>query len=106
MGADGGSIPDRRDLVKTKGKSEITDRALLRELYMFCALSKVSPDGSHPDLTDCQRLLAKPVVVDPIGKLYNKDALIEYFLDKSKYGDGERICGHLKGFKVSLFANP
>jgi len=43
MGADGGSIPDRRDLVKTKGKSEITDRALLRELYMFCALSKVSP---------------------------------------------------------------
>ncbi len=41
MGADGGSIPDRRDLVKTKGKAEQTDKALLRELYMLCALSKV-----------------------------------------------------------------
>lgn len=48
-----------------------------------------------------QRLLSKPVVLDPIGKLYNKDAIIEYFLDKSKYGDGDRICGHLKGVKVS-----
>jgi hypothetical protein len=43
MGADGGSIPDRRDLVRTKGKAEIQDKALLRELYFFCALSKVSP---------------------------------------------------------------
>lgn len=42
MGADGGSIPDRRDLVKTKGKAEVTDKALLRELYYLCALSKVS----------------------------------------------------------------
>jgi len=41
------------------------------------------------------------VVVDPLGKLYNKDAIIEFFLDKSKYGDGDRICGHLKGVKVS-----
>lgn len=41
MGADGGSIPDRRDLVKTKGKAEVTDRALLRELFFLCALSKV-----------------------------------------------------------------
>lgn len=42
MGADGGSIPDRRDLVRTKGKSEIPDKALLRELFFFCALSKAS----------------------------------------------------------------
>lgn len=42
MGADGGSIPDRRDLVKTKGKTEKTDKALLRERFFFCALSKVS----------------------------------------------------------------
>ena len=42
MGADGGSIPDRRDLVKTKGKLEKTDKALLRERFFFCALSKVS----------------------------------------------------------------
>lgn len=49
MGADGGSIPDRRDLVRTKGKAEVTDKALLRELFFFCALSKVrcTPSTSH-----------------------------------------------------------
>lgn len=46
MGADGGSIPDRRDLVRTKGKAEQTDRALLRELFFLCALSKVSSKPS------------------------------------------------------------
>jgi hypothetical protein len=38
-----------------------------------------------------------------LGKLYNKDAIIEFFLDRSKYGDGDRICGYLKGVKVSRF---
>ncbi|WWC89124.1 uncharacterized protein L201_004042 [Kwoniella dendrophila CBS 6074] len=96
MGADGGSIPDRRDLVKTKAQAGQTDKSLLRELYILCALSK--------------KPLSKPVVLDPIGKLYNKDAILEYFLDKSKYGDGEQICGHLKGFKdlltLNLTSNP
>ncbi|WVQ81735.1 hypothetical protein IAT38_003860 [Cryptococcus sp. DSM 104549] len=91
MGADGGSIPDRRDLVKTKGKAEQTDKALLRELFFLCALSK--------------KPLSKPVVLDPLGKLYNKGDVIEYFLDKSKYGDGESICGHLKGVKDLLTLN-
>ena len=49
-----------------------------------------------------KRPLSRPVVLDPLGKLYNKDAIIEYFLDKSKYGDGDQICGYLKGVKVSL----
>ncbi|WVQ73953.1 hypothetical protein IAR50_003534 [Cryptococcus sp. DSM 104548] len=96
MGADGGSIPDRRDLVKTKGKTEQLDKAAIKELFLFCALSR--------------KPLTKPVVIDPIGKLYNKDDLIEYFLDKSKYGDGDKICGHLKGVKdlvtLNLTANP
>ena len=42
MGADGGSIPDRSDLVKTKARTVQTDKAHLRELFFFCALSKVS----------------------------------------------------------------
>ena len=46
MGADGGSIPDRRDLVKTKAKAELTDKALLRELFLLCALSKVRDSSS------------------------------------------------------------
>ncbi|KAK8864586.1 hypothetical protein IAR55_001836 [Kwoniella newhampshirensis] len=91
MGADGGSIPDRRDLVKTKGKAEQTDKALQRELFILCALSK--------------KPLTRPVVLDPIGKLYNKDAVLEYFLDKTSYGDGEQICGHLKSMKELLTLN-
>lgn len=86
MGADGGSIPDRRDLVKTKGKAEQTDKALRRERFFLCALSK--------------KPLTKPVVADPLGKLYNKDAVLEYLLDKSAYGDGEEICRYIKGVKV------
>lgn len=35
-----------------------------------------------------------------LGKLYNKDAIIEYLLDNSAYGDGEEICGHIRSLKV------
>lgn len=40
-------------------------------------------------------------MLDPLGKLYNKDAVLEFFLDRAKYGDGDQICGYLKGVKVS-----
>lgn len=86
MGADGGSIPDRRDLVRTKGAAQRTGKAIQREQFLFCALSK--------------KPLSKPVVADPLGKLYNKDAILEYLLDKSSYGDGEEICGYVRGVKV------
>jgi hypothetical protein len=36
-----------------------------------------------------------------LGRLYNKDALIEFLLDRSLYGDGENICGHIKSLKAS-----
>jgi hypothetical protein len=43
MGNDGGSIPYRIDLVKTKAKEEKTDeKGLARALWLLCALSKVS----------------------------------------------------------------
>ncbi|TXT07225.1 hypothetical protein VHUM_03395 [Vanrija humicola] len=90
MGADGGSIPDRRDLVKTKGKAEQADKAAQRERFLFCALSK--------------KPLTKPVVADPLGKLYNKDAILEFLIDKAVYGDGDSICPYIKG--VKLMANP
>ena len=35
-----------------------------------------------------------------LGKLYNKDALLEYLLDHAAYGDGDEICGHIKSLKV------
>ncbi|KLO17577.1 DUF602-domain-containing protein [Schizopora paradoxa] len=97
MGNDGGSIPDRRDLVRTKPKAEQADKAnQTRARWFFCALSK--------------RRLEEPVVSCALGKLYNKDALLEYLLDKSAYGDGEEICGHIKSLKdvktLKLSPNP
>ncbi|KAH9836652.1 Rtf2 RING-finger-domain-containing protein [Rhodofomes roseus] len=86
MGNDGGSIPDRRDLVKNKAKAEQPDKAnQTRARWFFCALSK--------------RPLEEPIASCPLGKLYNKDAVLEYLLDRNAYGDGEEICGHIKSLK-------
>ncbi|KZP22071.1 DUF602-domain-containing protein [Athelia psychrophila] len=86
MGNDGGSIPDRRDLVKTKVKAEQADKAnQTRARWFFCALSKQE--------------LREPIVACALGKLYNKDAIIEYLLDNTAYGDGEKICSHIRSLK-------
>ncbi|KAG6840125.1 hypothetical protein C0991_008715 [Blastosporella zonata] len=86
MGNDGGSIPDRRDLVKNKPKAEQADKAnQTRARWGFCALSK--------------RKLQEPVVSCALGKLYNKDSIIENLLDRSAYGDGDTICGHIRSLK-------
>ncbi|KAH9850588.1 DUF602-domain-containing protein [Lenzites betulinus] len=93
MGNDGGSIPDRRDLVRTKAKAEQADKAnQVRAVWFFCALSK------------------EPIVSCPLGKLYNKDALLEFLLDRQSFGDGEEICGHIRAMKdvktLKLTPNP
>ena len=49
-----------------------------------------------------QKKLQEPIVSCALGKLYNKDALIEFLLDRSAYGDGEEICGHIRSLKVRL----
>lgn len=97
MGNDGGSIPDRRDLVRNKPKAEQADRHnQMIARWFFCALSK--------------RPLQEPIVSCALGKLYNKDAILEYLLDKSAYGDGEEICGHIRSLKdvktLTLTPNP
>ncbi|TFK48031.1 DUF602-domain-containing protein [Heliocybe sulcata] len=97
MGNDGGSIPDRRDLVRTKAKAEQADKAnQTRARWFFCALSK--------------RPLQEPIVSCALGRLYNKDALLEFLLDRTQYGDGAAICGHIRSLKdvkpLKLTANP
>ncbi|KAH7103193.1 DUF602-domain-containing protein [Auriculariales sp. MPI-PUGE-AT-0066] len=97
MGNDGGSIPDRRDLVRSKPKAEQADKNnQLIARWFFCALSK--------------KPLQEPIVSCALGKLYNKDALLEYLLDKSAYGDGAEICGHIRSLKdvktLQLTPNP
>jgi hypothetical protein len=57
-----------------------------------------------------QKPLQDPVVACALGKLYNKDAIIEYLLNKNAYGDGDIICSHISSMKdikpLKLTANP
>ncbi|RHZ51228.1 hypothetical protein Glove_481g87 [Diversispora epigaea] len=97
MGNDGGSIPKRIELVKEKQKEVRPDQNALKiATWFFCALSK--------------RLLQEPIVSCALGKLYNKDAIIEYLLNKSAYGDGDIICSHISSLKdvktLNLTVNP
>lgn len=128
MGNDGGSIPDRRDLVRTKAK--VCDYAQSILVFAHCrprrlnkrtsrirlvqgGFSALSPRSAHLLCTTVpavsqppQRVLQEPIVSCALGKLYNKDAILEYLLDKSSYGDGEVICGHIRSLKVSRCASP
>ncbi|KXS22085.1 DUF602-domain-containing protein, partial [Gonapodya prolifera JEL478] len=98
QGCDGGSIPTRIELVKTKKKEERADPAAkARQAWFYCALSK--------------ELLASPVVVDALGRLYNKEAIIRFLLDrKGAFGDGETLCSHIESLKdlvdLKLSDNP
>jgi hypothetical protein len=47
-----------------------------------------------------KRPLQEPIASCDLGKLYNKDAVIEFLLDRSAFGDGEEICGHIRSLKV------
>ena len=40
-----------------------------------------------------------------LGKLYNQDAIIEYLLDRSAYGDGDKICSHISSVKDTVKLN-
>ncbi|GAA5933229.1 replication termination factor 2 [Sporobolomyces koalae] len=104
MGNDGGSIPKRDDLVKTKKKrSRDDDKDSIRQRWAFCALSK------EP--------LREPVVSCPLGKLYNKEAVISYLLnpptasEHSPFGsDGLLVASHIRSLKdvrtLRLTPNP
>ncbi|KAI9830579.1 MAG: hypothetical protein M1826_004605 [Phylliscum demangeonii] len=72
MGNDGGSIPTRRELVKEAARDQTTTevKALQQEQQGY-------------DWTTCplsHRPLAPPVVSDQAGKLYNKDAVLQFLL--------------------------
>lgn len=70
MGCDGGTIPKRDELVRTKQKKEVTDKSTeLSAKWQFCAISS--------------NRLVEPIVSCELGRLYNKDAVIEYLLDKT-----------------------
>ncbi|ORX82379.1 hypothetical protein BCR32DRAFT_192555, partial [Anaeromyces robustus] len=97
MGCDGGTIPKRDELVKTKKQNKQVDKTeQLIATWYYCALSKTP--------------LKEPIVSCKLGKLYNKDAIIKYLLNKKAYGDGDIICKHIQSIKdvttLNLTANP
>ncbi|KAG0231993.1 Rtf2 RING-finger-domain-containing protein [Mortierella sp. GBAus27b] len=95
MGCDGGSIPKRDELVKQKQRQVKVDQNILNRVQWFtCALSK--------------KPLISPVVSCGLGKLYNRDAVLEFLLDRTAHGDGDVICKHIRTLKdvVTLQLEP
>lgn len=81
MGCDGGTIPRRDELVKTKKKPEQKDKnAETVAKWKHCAIS--------------QDPLRKPIVACELGKLYNKEAVIEHLIKKDVAT--AEVAGHIK----------
>lgn len=94
MGCDGGTIPRRDELVRTKKKAIKTNKDIEKAAkWNNCHITQ------HP--------LQKPIVADHLGNVYNKDSVIEYLLERSKYEAGPE---HIKGLKdvkeLKLVPNP
>ncbi|CBQ70114.1 related to Protein C20orf43 [Sporisorium reilianum SRZ2] len=89
MGNDGGSISKRDELVRTKATSEKVDPELLRQsLWTVCALSR--------------RPLEAPVASDPLGRLYNKDSIVEHLLLRSQKDASSKLTDpipHIRGLR-------
>lgn len=86
MGCDGGTIPKRHELVKGPKKVEKVDKdAELVALWNYCALS--------------QEILRRPIVACELGRLYNKDAVIEFLLEKSSEKALGKAASHIKNIK-------
>ena len=95
MGNDGGSIPKRRELVKEAAKALTV--AQIKEVRN----EQQEHAWSHDPLS--RKPLAKPVVSDSAGTLYNKDTIIEFLLkgeDDVQKGEWEKVLGgRVKGLK-------
>lgn len=97
MGCDGGTIPKRHELVKGPKKVEKVDKdAELVAQWNYCTLS--------------QEILRRPIVACELGRLYNKDAVIEFLLDKSAEKALGKATSHIRSIKnvteLKLSDNP
>jgi len=93
MGADGGSIPRREELVKEKKKPEKADPNELNKIkWTSCALSK--------------QVLTPPIVTCELGFLYNKTAVLQNLIEKTIPYGFEHIRNIHDIFTVNLKPNP
>ncbi|XP_003746426.1 replication termination factor 2 [Galendromus occidentalis] len=95
MGCDGGTIPRRDELVRTKQKGEQKDAKSENAFkWKHCAIS--------------QQALKKPIVACDLGRLYNKEAVIQYLLTKTEAP--VEIASHIRQLKdvteLKLTDNP
>lgn len=90
MGCDGGTIPRRDELVRTKKKREEKDKkAELVGKWKYCAISS--------------NKLVHPIVSCELGRLYNKDAIIEYLLNKE--APNSSLLAHIRNLKDIVTLN-
>ncbi|XP_056292390.1 replication termination factor 2 [Pseudoliparis swirei] len=97
MGCDGGTIPKRHELVKGPKKVVMIDKhAESAAKWKHCALS--------------QEILRRPIIACDLGRLFNKDAVIEYLLDKTAERPNTDTVTHIRGIKdikeLNLTDNP
>ena len=101
MGADGGTIPTRCELVQTRKKPEQKDKDSVRIYkWQFCSLT--------------QQPLVRPIVACELGRLYNKEPIIEKLLEakaeKNTDKPIEESVDHIKTLKdvkeLQLTDNP
>jgi len=94
MGCDGGTIPKRDELVRQKKKAEVKDKnAANMAKWRYCTLKHDA--------------LKQPIVTDSYGFLYNKDAILEYLLDRAQFEHGPTHIKKLKDVKeLQLTENP
>jgi len=94
MGCDGGTIPTRDEMIRTRKKKPKVDKEVANSAkWNHCHLS--------------QQALAAPVVADLLGNLYNKDVLIEFLLERVKFEHGPAHVKSLKDVKeLKLQSNP
>jgi len=99
MGNDGGSIPKRSELVKEAAK------ALTSAQIKEAQNEKQEYAWSTDPLT--RKPLARPVVSDAAGFLYNKDSIIEFLLKED--GDAEKAemkkVGGVKDSELGTFGD-
>lgn len=91
MGCDGGTIPKRKEIVKNKQNDQHRDKnADLSAKWQFCSLSGLR--------------LKEPIVACQLGRLYNKDTIIEHLLgsktsNQSSTSSSSNSVSHIKSLK-------
>ncbi len=88
MGNDGGSIPKRHELVKEKDtrSNKVDSREKTLSIWSNCFIS------GEP--------LACPVASCGLGRLYNKEAVLKFLLDRSSVSSElQQACSHIKSLK-------